>query len=97
VASIGAMAAFGLPGAGVGYLVSQTIYFVAVWVIVRRQVPTHPGRLQFVLLLVALGCGGLLLLRPSETIRLVVFGLSAIGLAAVGWPRMYRMHVKGEL
>ena len=97
VATSVGLAVLGLEGAGVGYLVSQAIYFGVLWLVVRRRVPTTPGRLQAVLIALAALCALVLLVELDPLTRLLVFGATAGGLAVVAWPRLYRLHRGGEL
>jgi enterobacterial common antigen flippase len=97
IATVVGLGAFGLPGAGVGYAVSQAVYFMAVWIMVRRQVPTAPGRLQAVVIGVAVGCALLLAADVPPVPRLIILGTASLVLAAIAWPRLYRLHAAGEL
>jgi antigen flippase len=97
VATVAGLAAFGLPGAGIAYAAAQAVYFAVVWIIVRRQVPTTLGRLQAVVIVLAVGCALLLAADPAATTRLIVLGTAAFMLAAIAWPRLYRLHRAGEL
>jgi antigen flippase len=97
LATLVGLAALGLPGAGIGYAASQALYFAVVWLMVRRHVPTTPGRLQAVVIAVAAGCALLLVAEVPALPRLVVLGTASLVLGGVGWPRLFRLHAAGEL
>ena len=87
----------GLVGAGVGYALSQLVYYVAAWLLVRRYVATTPGRLQGVVLATA-ALASLLILAPLPlSAKSGLLGAAAFVFAAVAWPRLYRLHRRGEL
>lgn len=87
----------GLVGAGMGYALSQLVYFVASWLLVRRYVATTPGRLQGVVLATA-ALASLVVLAPLPlSAKSALLGAAALVFAAVAWPRLYRLHQRGEL
>ncbi len=92
-----AVEALGLAGAGIGYAMSQAIYYVGVWLLVRPHVPTGPGRLQIVTLAIAAASSLLLASGLDPIVTSVWFGLAAIASGAVAWPRLYALHRGGEL
>ena len=74
------------------------VYYLAVWLMVRRIAPVAPGRLQLVVVLVATALVmSNVLLESQPVVTSALFGLVAIVLAAVAWPRMWRLHRAGEL
>ena len=85
-----------LPGAGVAYLVSYGLYYAAVLVAVRGETRATPGRLQLGNLSL-LGLTVALLLLPAEfsVLRGVAFLVLAAAVAALAWPRLWRMHKSG--
>jgi antigen flippase len=90
------LALIGLVGSGVGYAASQLIYYGVVWLLVRRTVPTIPGRLQAAVL-VAAALSTVILMAQLGGAERVVFALAAVAAAAAAWPRLYRLHGAGEL
>jgi PST family polysaccharide transporter len=86
----------GLVGSGVGYAVSQLIYYGVVWLLVRRLVATTPGRLQAVLL-AATAITTLILMADLGGLERMIFALAAAAAAVVAWPRLYQLHRAGEL
>ena len=89
---------WGLQGAGIAYLFSYGIYYLAVWLAVRRVAPVVPGRLQLgvVGLVVVLVVSEIVL--ASQTLLWSGLVLAAAGVAAVlGWPQMLRRHRAGTL
>ncbi|MDQ2942766.1 MAG: oligosaccharide flippase family protein, partial [Candidatus Dormibacteraeota bacterium] len=91
------LALVGLSGAGVGYAVSQGLYYLVVWLLVRGRVPTVPGRLQALVLVAATASSIVLIAELSTLQRSALFGAAALVLAALAWPRIYRLHRTGEL
>ena len=87
----------GLQGVGIAYAISQAIYYVTVWAFVRRAVPTVPGRLQAVVVAVAIGTALLLSLDVGLALQSAILGGATLALAGVAWPRMYRLQRVGEL
>jgi PST family polysaccharide transporter len=96
-ASLLGLVTLGLEGAGVGYAVSQLVYYGGAWWLVRGHIAATPGRLQAVVLATALLAAGVLVSPLDPASRSIIFGASAAGLAALAWPRMYRLHRRGEL
>lgn len=92
--SVGAL---GLAGAGVAYAAAQLAYYAVVWLLVRRNLPTSPGRLQVATLATAAVTAVILVVSPPEPIRAGVFAAGAVGMAALAWPRLYRRYRSGEL
>ena len=89
---------FGLAGAGIGYLASYAIYYPAVLFAVRRYAPVTPGRLQAAIVgLVVLTL--FLFVLPSELqpLRATSFVALAVGMAALAWPRLWRLQRSGQL
>lgn len=86
-----------LPGSGIGYAASQVVYYAAVWAIVRRQVPTTPGRLQIGVIAVAAICSAILIIDADAGVERVALGAGAVLLALTAWPRIYRLHRASEL
>jgi O-antigen/teichoic acid export membrane protein len=93
-----ATSALGIAGAGIGYLVSYAIYYVAVWLAARTVAPVIPGRLQLVVVaLVAALALANVVFGSAPFIRAVLLLIAAAVLAVVAWPRIWRLHSKGEL
>ena len=89
---------FGLEGAGAGYLVAYGIYYVVAWVAVRTVAPLVPGRLQLTVVVLAAVLIALdLALRDATAVRTALLLAAAAALAAIAWPRMWRLHSVGEL
>lgn len=91
------LAILGLAGAGVGYAVSQVVYYGVLWMLVRRRLPLRPGRLQMGLLIATACCAAVLLFGVGTVQRLIVFGTATVALSAYAWPRTYLLHRRGEL
>jgi antigen flippase len=91
------VAAIGLVGAGLGYAVSQAIYYLFVWQVVRRRVATTPGRLQAFVVIAAVGSSVALMLGFDSFVHFAVFGILSMAIAGAAWPRLYRLHRLGEL
>lgn len=88
----------GLAGAGVAYFVSYAVYCVAVWLVVRRWAATTPGRLQLSILVLVVFTLALVVLPASLVVlrSIVLLGLAGV-MAALAWPRLWRLHRMGEL
>jgi len=97
VSALLGLAVGGLAGLGIGYAVAQAANYAVVWTVVRRYAPATPGRLQLVVIGVAVVCAAVVLIGASYPARLALFGAIAIGLATAAWPRLARMHAAGEL
>lgn len=87
----------GLGGAGIGYAASQALFYGTVWIVVRRFAPATPGRLQAVVLVLAIASALVIALVADQSVRLALFGGAAVVLAIVAWPRLYRLHAQGEI
>lgn len=87
----------GLEGAGFGYAAAQVAFYVAVWLLVRRHIPTRPGRLQIATLLVAVASALIVVADPMEPLRTILFGVGALTIGAMAWPRLIRLLRAGEL
>ena len=89
---------WGVAGAGIAYLASYAVYYPIVLLVVRRYAPATPGRLQVAALaLVAVSIGLLALPEAFIVLRTAVFLGLAVGMAVLGWPRMWRLHRAGAL
>lgn len=88
---------FRLPGAGVAYALAQVAYYGAVWILVGRSLATSPGPLQFATLATAVLAAVVLTIGPAEPIGSGLFAAAAAVMAALSWPRMYRMYRAGHL
>ena len=89
--------AFGIAGAGVAYAAAQLAYYAVVWLLVRRNLPTSPGRLQVATLATAAITAVVLAVPSAEPIRAGILAAGALGMAALAWPRLYQRYRSGEL
>jgi PST family polysaccharide transporter len=88
----------GIVGAGIGYLVAYAIYYVGVWFAARTVAPVRPGRLQLVVIglavVLALTNVGL---TEAPLARMAILLAIAMAAAGVGWPMLWRRHRLGEI
>jgi len=87
----------GLEGVGVGYAVAQGVYLVAAWSIASRLGITAPGRLQAVVVVIALITSASIVVGIPLHIRGAAFGVAAIALAAFAIPRLYAVHRAADI
>jgi len=87
----------GLEGVGMGYAVAQGIYLMAAWAITSRLGVTAPGRLQAVVVVIALMVATSILVGTPHLARVLFFGILAVALAAVAIPRLYVLQRRGEI
>jgi PST family polysaccharide transporter len=88
----------GIAGAGLAYLLSYLVYYVAALVLVQSVVRIRPGRLQLSMLGLSAGCSMILVAIPhASLLRSVLLLLIAAGIAGVAWPRLWRHHRAGLL
>lgn len=88
----------GISGAGIAYLLSYAVYYVAAWAAVRRSVSIVPGRLQLFILMLAAICLLLVVARPAaDPLRSSVLLGLAVATAALAWPQLWRHHRQGIL
>lgn len=97
LATFAGLSFLGLVGAGVGYAVAQLVYLAVALIFVRRLVGAAPGRLQAVILATAVASAVILVVPIPDLARTLIFGLSALAFAGIAWPRLYRLHRRGEL
>ena len=88
----------GLEGVGIGYLAAYATYYAVVWVVARTVAPIVPGRLQIAVVVLAATLVLLdLLSRDAPVLRAALLIVGAVAVAAVAWPRLWRLHLRGEL
>lgn len=87
----------GIEGVGMGYAVAQAVYLVVAWAITSRLGVTSPGRLQAVVVVIAVIASTSIILGIPLLIRGVLFGALAIILAVLASSRLYALHRAGEL
>ena len=94
IATVLCIEQFGIEGAGIAYLVSFAIYYLAVWLLAHRWAPTTPGRLQAVVVaLVVLCIAGNVFMGGSELApRGAVFVAAALVAALIAIPRLLQHH-----
>ncbi len=90
---------FGLPGLGISFLVTYIIYYLAVWLIIRRQIPLVWTTGNMKMMLMAVGAASVVRSLPFTRFayaRTPIALALAIGFSAISVTILWRQYMMGE-